>query len=318
MKTEQTKTEQRRRKIALIGAGNIGGSLAYLACIKQLGDVVLFDVAEGLAAGKALDISHAIPVLGSSVSVTGTTQYKDIQGADVCIVTAGVARKPGMSRDDLLNTNASIMKAVAAGIKEFAPGAFVIVVSNPLDAMVTLCQRETKLSPQMVLGMAGVLDSARYRSFLAAELQISPTSIGALVLGGHGDDMVPIRSFTTVNGIPISHLLSAERLDAIEKRVRGAGGEIVGLLKTGSAFYSPATAALEMAESYLGDQKKLLPCAAYLNGEFGYRDLYIGVPVVIGKGGAEKIVQIELSAHEKELLDKSANSVRELINILPK
>ncbi len=306
-----------RRKIALIGAGNIGGSLALLASLKQLGDIVLFDVVDGLAAGKALDLSHAIPVFGVSVSITGTTNYSDIQGADVCIITAGIARKPGMSRDDLLNTNAGIMKNVAAGIREHAPEAFIIVVSNPLDAMVTLCQRETKRPTNMVVGMAGVLDSARYRAFLASELNISPASINALVLGGHGDDMVPIRSYTTVNGIPITQLVKADRLDAIEKRVRGAGGEVVSLLKTGSAFCSPAAAAIEMAESYLFDQKKVLPCAAYLNGEYGYQGLYIGVPVILGRGGVEKIIEIELTAQERSALEVSANGVRELMKALP-
>lgn len=307
-----------RKKIALIGAGNIGGTLAYLACIKELGDVVLFDVAEGVPQGKALDLSHAQPVLGSSVHVTGTNDYKDIAGADVCIVTAGIPRKPGMSRDDLLNTNAGIMKQVAQGIKQHAPQSFVIVVSNPLDAMVTLCQRETGFPAERVVGMAGVLDSARYRQFLADEIGVSCASINALVLGGHGDDMVPIRSQTTVGGIPITHFIQPARLDQIEKRVRGAGGEVVALLKTGSAFYSPATAAIEMAESYLLDQKKVLPCAALLRGEYGYDNLYIGVPTVIGAKGVERIVQIPLTDAEKEALAVSAGRVKELVEILPK
>jgi malate dehydrogenase len=307
-----------RKKIALIGAGNIGGSLAYLSLIKELGDVVLYDVAEGVPQGKALDLSHSAPVLNASVRVTGTNSYKDIEGADVCIVTAGIPRKPGMSRDDLLATNANIMRQVAEGIRQYAPKSFVIVVSNPLDAMVTLCQRETKFAPNMVVGMAGVLDSARYRAFLAEELNVSPASVSAFVLGGHGDDMVPVRSFTTVQGVPISALVSAERLDAIEKRVRGAGGEVVALLKTGSAFYSPATAAIEMAESYLKDQKKLLPSAAYLSGEYGYEGLYMGVPVIIGAGGVEKIIEIQLADKEKADLDTSAGRVRELVQALPK
>lgn len=307
-----------RKKIALIGAGNIGGSLAYLSLIKELGDVVLYDVAEGVPQGKALDLSHSAPVLNASVRVAGTNSYKDIEGADVCIVTAGIPRKPGMSRDDLLATNANIMRQVAEGIRQYAPKSFVIVVSNPLDAMVTLCQRETKFAPNMVVGMAGVLDSARYRAFLAEELNVSPASVSAFVLGGHGDDMVPVRSFTTVQGVPISALVSAERLDAIEKRVRGAGGEVVALLKTGSAFYSPATAAIEMAESYLKDQKKLLPSAAYLSGEYGYEGLYMGVPVIIGAGGVEKIVEIKLADKEKADLDTSAGRVRELVEALPK
>lgn len=308
--------EQRRKKIALIGSGNIGGVLAYLSVVKELGDVVMFDVTEGTPQGKALDISHAAPVLGSSVKVTGTNDYKDIAGSDVCIVTAGLARKPGMSRDDLLKTNAQIMKSVAAGIREHAPNSFVIVVSNPLDAMVTLCQRETGFPSKRVVGMAGVLDSARYRAFLAEETGVSVTNISAFVLGGHGDDMVPVRSYTTVSGVPIEQLVSAERLDAIEKRVRGAGGEVVALLKTGSAFCSPATAAIEMAESYLKDQKKLLACAALLSGEYGHKGIYMGVPVVIGAGGVEKIIQIELTEKEQEELNVSAGKVRELVDSL--
>lgn len=306
-----------RAKIALIGAGNIGGTLAYLSCVRELGDVVLFDVVEGVPQGKALDISHANPVLSSSVRISGTNDYKDIAGSDVVIVTAGVPRKPGMSRDDLLNTNAGIMKAVAAGIKQHAPKSFVIVVSNPLDAMVTLCQRESGLPAERVVGMAGVLDSARYRAFLAEALNVSPAVIHALVLGGHGDDMVPVRSATTVNGIPIGHFLPSETLDQIEKRVRGAGGEVVALLKTGSAFYSPATAAIEMAESYLKDQKRLVACAAMLNGEYGLKGIYMGVPAVIGSKGIEKIVEIELTAGEKQALDVSASRVKELVAALP-
>lgn len=310
-------TQQRRKKIALIGAGNIGGVLAYLSVVKELGDVVMFDVTEGFPQGKALDISHAAPVLGSSVKITGSNDYKDIAGSDVCIVTAGLARKPGMSRDDLLKTNAEIMKSVATGIREHAPESFVIVVSNPLDAMVTLCQRETGFPSSRVVGMAGVLDSARYRAFLAEETGISASSISAFVLGGHGDDMVPVRSYTTVSGVPIEQLVSSERLDAIEKRVRGAGGEVVALLKTGSAFCSPATAAIEMAESYLKDQKKLLACAALLSGEYGHKGIYMGVPVIIGAGGVEKIVEIELSEKEREELNVSAGKVKDLVNSLP-
>ncbi len=310
-------SEQKRKKIALIGAGNIGGSMAYLACAKELGDVVLFDVVEDMPQGKALDLRHAAPVLGSSSNVTGTNDYADISGSDVCIVTAGLARKPGMSRDDLLATNAKIMKSVAQGIKENAPEAFVIIVSNPLDAMVTLCQRETGFPSERVVGMAGVLDSARYRSFLAEEVGVSPVVIDAFVLGGHGDTMVPIRSHTTVGGIPITHFIKPERLDEIEQRVRKAGGEVVALLKTGSAFYSPATAALEMAESFLKDQKKVLPCAALLNGEYGYEGIYIGVPTVIGGKGVERIIEIELNDEEKKALAVSAEAVKSLITSLP-
>lgn len=307
----------KREKIALIGAGNIGGTLAYLSAVRELGDVVLYDVVEDMPQGKALDLSHALPVLGSSVRVTGTNSYKDIEGASVVIVTAGIPRKPGMSRDDLLATNSKIMEAVAEGIKTYAKNAFVIVISNPLDAMVTLCQRKTGLPPERVVGMAGVLDSARYRAFLSEEIGVSPTVIHAMVLGGHGDDMVPIRSATTVNGIPITKFVAASRLDEIEKRVRGAGGEVVKLLKSGSAFYSPATAAIEMAESFLKDQKRVLACAAMLKGEYGFSNLYMGVPAVIGRGGVEKIIEMELSPGEKEALGVSASRVQELVAALP-
>jgi malate dehydrogenase len=306
----------KRKKLALIGAGNIGSALAFLACVRDLGDVVLFDVVEGLPQGKALDLSHAAPLFGSSAVIKGTNSYEDIAGADVCIVTAGLPRKPGMSRDDLLATNEKIMTSVAEGIRAYAPGSFIIVVSNPLDAMVTVCQRITGFLTPRVVGMAGVLDSARYRAFLSEEIGVAPTSISALVLGGHGDDMVPVRSATTVNGIPVAKLVAPERLDAIEKRVRGAGGEIVNLLKTGSAFHSPAAAALEMAESYLKDQRKLLPCAAYLNGEYGHQGLYMGVPVIIGANGVEKIIELDLTAEEKAALDISALHVRELVEKL--
>lgn len=310
-------SDKKRNKIALIGAGNIGGALAYLSVIKELGDVVLFDVMEGRPQGKALDISHAAPILSSSSSMKGTNTYEDIAGADVCIVTAGVPRKPGMSRDDLLSINAKIMKSVGEGIRVHAPSSFVIVVSNPLDAMVTLCQRETGFPTQRVVGMAGVLDSARYRTFLAEELKISPQVIQAMVLGGHGDDMVPIRSSTTVGGVGISHFIPSERLDQIEARVRNAGGEVVALLKDGSAYHSPAAAAIEMAESYLKDQKKLLPCAAYVTGEYGLEGIYIGVPTIIGGKGVEKIEVIELSAKETELLNVSAGRVKGLVSQLP-
>ncbi|MBL7661473.1 malate dehydrogenase [bacterium] len=307
-----------RRKIALIGAGNIGGTLALFALERGLGDVVMFDVADGVAAGKALDLTHAAPVLGTSVAVKGTTDYKDIEGADVVIITAGIPRKPGMSRDDLIATNAGIMKTVAQGVKQYAANAFVIVVSNPLDVMVTLCQKETGFPHERVVGMAGVLDSARYRAHIAEELKISPTSVSAFVLGGHGDDMVPIRSYTTVNGVPVAQLIPGDRLDAIEKRVRGSGGEVVALLKTGSAFYSPAISAIEMAESYLFDQKKVIPCAAYLRGEYGFKDLYMGVPTIIGAKGVEKVVEIEMTEKEKQELAVSASHVRDLVASLNK
>jgi len=302
-----------RKKIALVGAGMIGGTLAHLCALKGLADVALLDVVEGLQQGKALDLAAAGPVEGWDVEVKGSNDYAELRGADVCIVTAGVARKPGMSRDDLIGINAKIVKTVAEAIKQHAPNAFVIVVSNPLDAMVTLMKRLTGFPKARVVGMAGVLDSARYRRFLAWELGVSVTSVQALVLGGHGDDMVPIRSHTTVNGIPVASLIAAERLDAIEKRVRQAGAEVINLLKTGSAYYSPASSALLMAEAYLQDRKSVLPAAAYLEGEYGLRDLYVGVPVQIGAGGVEKVLQIALTDGEKEALAVSASHVRELV-----
>ncbi len=307
-----------RRKIALVGAGMIGGTLAHLCALKGLGDVVLFDVVEGLPQGKALDLAAAGPVEGFDCTITGTNDYADLAGADLCIVTAGVARKPGMSRDDLLGINAKIINTVAENIRRYAPQAFVITVSNPLDAMVTLMKRVTGFPKQRVVGMAGVLDSSRYRTFLAWELGVSVTSVQAMVLGGHGDDMVPIRSHTTVNGIPVASLVRPERLDAIEKRVRGAGGEVVALLKTGSAFYSPAHAAIRMAEAYLFDKKEILPCAAYLEGEYGIHGLYVGVPVQIGAGGVEKVFEIALTPEEKQALAVSASHVRELVEATDK
>lgn len=305
-----------RRKIALIGAGNIGGTLAHLCALKRLGDVVLYDVVDGLPQGKALDLAESGPIEGFDATITGTTNIVDIAGADVCIVTSGVARKPGMSRDDLLGINAKIVSEVANGISTHAPNAFVIVLTNPLDAMVTLMKRVTGFPKQRVVGMAGVLDSARYRTFLAMELGVSVESVQALVLGGHGDDMVPVRSSCTVGGVPVANLISAERLDAIEARTRTAGGEIVALLKTGSAFYSPASAAIRMAEAYLFDRKEILPCAAYLEGEYGLRDLYVGVPVRIGAGGVEQVLEVPLSEAEKKALAESASHVGELVSAL--
>ncbi len=305
-----------RRKIALIGAGQIGGTLALLCGQRNLGDVVLFDVVEGMPQGKALDLSHLAPVFGLDFKVTGTNNIADIAGADVCIVTSGLPRKPGMSRDDLVKTNAEIVRNVAKGIREHAKDAFVIVITNPLDAMVSLMQKETGFPAERVVGMAGVLDTARYQAFLAEELNVSVASVSAFVLGGHGDDMVPVRSFTTCNGIPVEKLISAERLDAIEKRVRGAGGEVVALLKTGSAFYSPAASAIQMAESYLFDQRRVLAAAARLNGEYGIEGLYIGVPVIIGKKGIEKVVEIELSDAEKKALQKSVDSVKAVVALV--
>jgi len=305
-----------RKKIALIGAGMIGGTLAHLAALKGLGDVVLFDVIEGMPQGKALDLVEGGPIEGYDVRLVGTNDYKDIQGADVVIVTAGVPRKPGMSRDDLLGINAKIVGTVADNVKQHAPKAFVIVLTNPLDAMVTLMKQRTGFPKHQVVGMAGVLDSSRYRSFLAMELGVSVTNVQAMVLGGHGDDMVPVRSHTTVGGIPVAALVKADRLDAIEQRTRQAGGEIVALLKTGSAFYSPAAAAIQMADAYLNDRKAILPCAAWLEGEYGLRNLYVGVPVQIGAGGVERVLEIALTAEEKKALAVSAEHVKELVDAM--
>jgi malate dehydrogenase len=301
-----------RKKIALIGAGMIGGTLAHLSALKGLGDVVLFDVIEGLPQGKALDLLEAAPIEGFDTSVLGTNKYDEIAGADVCIVTAGVPRKPGMSRDDLLSINTKIMRDVAANIRDRAPNAFVIVITNPLDAMVTAMKRLTGFPKQRVVGQAGVLDSARYRAFVAMELGVSVNSVHAMVLGGHGDDMVPIRSHCNVAGVPVQRLIKPDRLEAIEKRVRNAGGEIVNLLKT-SAFYSPAHAAIRMAEAYLFDKKEIMPCAALLEGEYGVNGFYVGVPVQIGAGGVERVVEIELTAAEREALKGSVEHVRELV-----
>jgi malate dehydrogenase len=306
-----------RKKIALIGAGMIGGTLAHLSVLKRLGDVVLFDVVEGLPQGKALDLLESAPIEGFDASIAGTNKYDEIEGADVCIVTAGLPRKPGMSRDDLLSVNTKIMLDVATNIRNRAPNAFVIVITNPLDAMVTAMKRITGFPKQRVVGQAGVLDSARYRAFVATELGVSVQSVTAIVLGGHGDDMVPVRSYCQVGGIPVDRLLSAERLDAIEARVRKAGGEIVNLLKT-SAFYSPAHAAIQMAEAYLYDRKQVLPCAALLEGEYGVKGFYLGVPVLIGGGGVERVIEIELTPAERKALDGSVAHVRELVEAAEK
>jgi malate dehydrogenase len=305
-----------RKKIALIGAGQIGGTLAHLIALKALGDAVLFDVIEGVPQGKALDLLEGGPIEGYDARLTGTNDYADIAGADVCIVTAGVPRKPGMSRDDLLGINAKIVGTVADNIKRHAPKAFVIVLTNPLDAMVTLMKQRTGFPKQQVVGMAGVLDSSRYRSFLALELGVSVTNVQAMVLGGHGDDMVPVRSHTTVGGIPIASLLPAAKLEAIEQRTRQAGGEIVALLKTGSAYYSPAAAAVQMADAYLNDRKAILPCAAWLEGEYGLKGLYVGVPVEIGAGGVERVLEIELTPGERTALETSAAHVKELVEAM--
>ena len=307
-----------RRKIALIGAGNIGGTMAHLCALKKLGDVVLFDVVDGLPQGKALDLLESAPIEGFDVQITGTTKYEDIVGADVCIVTAGIVRKPGMSRDDLLGTNCKIMKQVCEGIKKFAPDSLVIVITNPLDAMVTLTKRITGFPKNRVVGQSGILDSSRYRTFLAEELKVSVASVSALVLGGHGDDMVPLRSGSRVSGVPLEKLIPSKRLDEIEDRVRKAGGEIIALLKTGSAFYSPASAAVRMAEAYLLDTKEILPCAAYLEGEYGVQGLYFGVPVVIGGNGVEKIIQLDLNAQEKKDFEESLAHVKDLLQAMDK
>src|ERR1700759_2606231 len=286
-----------RKKIALIGAGNIGGTLAHLAAKKELGDIVLFDVVEGIPQGKALDLSQCGPVEGFDAKITGTNDYADIAGADVIIVTAGVARKPGMSRDDLLGINLKVMKAVGEGIKNNAPDAFVICITNPLDAMVWALREFSGLPHNKVVGMAGVLDSARFTHFIADEFQVSAKDVTTFVLGGHGDTMVPVVGYSTVAGIPIPDLVkmgwtSQDRIDEIVKRTRGGGGEIVALLKSGSAYYAPATSAIAMAESYLKDKKRVLPCAAHLTGQYGVNNLYVGVPVVSGAGGVERIVEI--------------------------
>jgi len=307
-----------RKKIALIGAGMIGGTLAHLAAIREMGDIVLVDVAEGIPEGKALDISQAGPVEGFDAKISGTNDYARIAGADVCIVTAGIARKPGMSRDDLLGINLKVMKAVGEGIKAHAPDSFVICITNPLDAMVWALREFSGLPHHRVVGMAGVLDSARFRHFLAEEFNVSVEDVTAFVLGGHGDTMVPVPAYSTVAGIPIPDLIkmgwsTQEKIDAIVKRTRGGGGEIVALLKTGSAYYAPATSAIAMAESYLKDKKRVLPCAAHLTGQYGVDNLYVGVPCVLGAGGVEKIVEIALNDEAKQNFQVSVDAVKELL-----
>ncbi|WP_336959814.1 malate dehydrogenase [Sphingobium aquiterrae] len=307
-----------RKKIALIGAGNIGGTLAHLAALKGLGDIVLFDVVEGVPQGKALDLSQCGPVEGFDAKIIGSNDYADIAGADVIIVTAGVARKPGMSRDDLLGINLKVMKAVGEGIKNNAPDAFVICITNPLDAMVWALREFSGLPHNKVVGMAGVLDSARFSHFLAEEFKVSVKEVTSFVLGGHGDTMVPVVEYSTVAGIPIPDLIAMgrstkERIDAIVARTRAGGGEIVALLKTGSAFYAPATSGIAMAEAYLGDKKRVLPCAAYVEGKYGVDGLYVGVPVVIGAGGVEEVIEIALGDEAKANLQVSVDAVKELL-----
>ncbi len=307
-----------RAKIALIGSGMIGGTLAHLAALKELGDVVLFDISEGTPQGKALDIAQSGPVEGFDAVLSGANDYSAIRGADVCIVTAGVPRKPGMSRDDLLGINLKVMEAVGKGIAEHAPDSFVICITNPLDAMVWALQKFSGLPKEKVVGMAGVLDSGRFRHFIADEFKVSVRDVTAFVLGGHGDTMVPLTRYSTVAGIPLTDLVkmgwcSAERLEEIVQRTRDGGAEIVGLLKTGSAYYAPAASAIEMAESFLKDKKRVLPCAANLSGQYGQSDLYVGVPVVIGAGGVERVIEIELNEDEKAQFEKSVGSVKGLM-----
>jgi malate dehydrogenase len=312
-----------RKKIALIGSGQIGGTLAHLAALKDLGDIVLFDIVDGVPQGKALDISQSAPVEGYDAKISGTSKYEDLAGADVVIVTAGVPRKPGMSRDDLLEINLKVMEQVGAGIAKYAPNAFVICITNPLDAMVWALQKFSGLPTNRVIGMAGVLDSSRFVHFIAEELNVSVEDINAFVLGGHGDTMVPLARYSTVAGIPLTDIvkmgwMSREKLDSIIQRTRDGGAEIVGLLKTGSAFYAPATSAIAMAESYLKDKKRVLPAAAYLDGQYGVKGTYVGVPVVIGADGAERIIEIALNSAEQKAFDKSVGAVEGLIEACKK
>ena len=310
-----------RNKIALIGSGNIGGTLAHLAGIKELGDIVLFDIAEGIPQGKALDIAESSPVEGFDCAVSGANDYAEIAGSDVVIVTAGVARKPGMSRDDLVGINSKVMMAVGDGIKNNCPDAFVICITNPLDAMVGVLQKSSGLPVNRVVGMAGILDSARFRYFLAEEFNVSVKDVTAFVLGGHGDTMVPLTRYSTVAGIPVPDLIkmgwsTADRIEKIVQRTRDGGAEIVGLLKTGSAFYAPASSAIEMAEAYLKDQKRLLPCAAYVDGKYGLEGMYVGVPVIIGKNGVERIIEITLNEEEQNMFNHSVSAVKTLNDVV--
>ena len=312
-----------RKKIALVGAGQIGGTLALLAAQKELGDVVLFDIAEGMPEGKALDLAETSPVEGFNAKLSGGNDYSVIEGADVVIVTAGVPRKPGMSRDDLIGINTGVCQTVGENIKKYAPNAFVIVITIPLDVMVWVLQQASGLPAERVVGMAGVLDSARFRYFLAEEFNVSVEDVTAFVLGGHGDTMVPLVRYSTVAGIPLPDLVkmgwtTQEKLDAIVQRTRDGGAEIVKLLKTGSAFYAPAASAIQMAESYLKDQKRVVPVAAYLTGQYGQNDLYVGVPTIIGAGGVEKIIEIDLSDEEKKMFDHSVDAVKQLVEVVKK
>ena len=312
-----------RNKIALVGSGNIGGTLAHLAAIKELGDVTLFDIAEGIPQGKSLDLAQSGPVESFDSKMIGSNDYKDLKNSDVVIVTAGVARKPGMSRDDLVEINTKVMKQVGKGIKDNCPKAFVICITNPLDAMVGVLQRASGLPTNMVVGMAGVLDSARFRHFLAEEFEVSVSDVTAFVLGGHGDTMVPLARYSAVAGIPVPDLVkmgwsTQEKIDQIVQRTRDGGAEIVGLLKTGSAFYAPASSAIEMADSYLKDKKKLLPCAAYVDGHYNLNGLYVGVPVIIGENGVERIVEISFTSEEKDMFNHSVSAVKQLNEVASK
>ena len=302
-----------KKKISLIGAGQIGGTLAHLICIKELADVVLLDVAEGIAKGKALDIAQSTSVDGYDINLSGTSNYEDIKNSDVIIITAGIPRKPGMTRDDLLETNLKIIKQVAEGIKKNSPNSFVICITNPLDIIVMALQKYSGLPTNKVVGMAGILDSSRFKYFLSQELKVPVKNINTLVLGGHGDTMVPMPNRTTVNGKPLNQIIKKEKLDLIIDRTRKGGAEIVKLLEKGSAFYAPAASGIEMAESYIKDLKKTLPCAAYLNGEYGVKNLYAGVPVIIGSSGVEKVVEFTLDKHEKENFDLSIKAVKALM-----
>ena len=313
----------KRNKIALIGGGQIGGTLAHLAGLKELGDVVIFDIVKGIPQGKALDLAEAAPVSSYNVDLKGSNNYSAIKDSDVVIVTAGVPRKPGMSRDDLLSINLKVMSDVGAGIKKYCPKAFVICITNPLDAMVWALQKFSGVKPNMIVGMAGVLDSARFRYFLSQEFNVSVEDVTAFVLGGHGDSMVPLERYSTVSGIPLPDLVkigwtTQQRLKEIIQRTRDGGAEIVGLLKTGSAFYAPAASAIEMADSYLKDKKRVLPCAAHLSGEYKIKDMYVGVPVVIGKKGVEKILEISLNSRETKMFKDSIASVKSLMRACSK
>jgi len=304
-----------RKKISLIGAGNIGGTLAHLIAIKELADVVLFDVAEGIAKGKALDIAQSTSIDGLNISLIGTNNYADIKNSDVIIITAGVPRKPGMTRDDLLGINLKIIKEVAEGIKKNSPNSFIICITNPLDIIVMALQKYSDLPPNKIVGMAGILDTSRFRYFLSQELKVPVKEIESLVLGGHGDTMVPMPNYTKINGKPLSEMIENKKLELIIERTRKGGAEIIKLLEKGSAFYAPAASGIEMAESYIKNLKKMLPCAAYLNGEYGVKNLYAGVPVIIGKDGVEKIIEIDLSSQEKEQFNLSIKAVKDLYEV---